>query len=446
MSVPAVRAGRPDPDPDPDPVEQVDPADPDPVEHAESVPDGAADAARCADPASPRAAGAAPPDRPWRRALFAGGWVWLGTRVALAAMSAFAWIGQRQPGISGSEIAHRWATQFDSAHFLAIAAKGYVDSNTEASAAFFPAYPLLIRVLTPVALGRDWLAALVISNVALLAALVLLYRLAEHEFDRSTANRTIFYLVAFPTALFLTAAYNEGLSIALAVGAVYATRLRRWWTAGVLGALATTTRSAGLLLVLPFCYEYLRTYRWRPRPGALAVALIPLGLAPIMIATASTMHDPLAFEHAQSLNWGRHLDWPWVPVYDGIREVIVTRPGTRFGDVWAHDLLELGVVLLLAALILLGLVGPLRVRRDQLVFPLYGLALLVFTITFPILHNPRIPFPLYSASRIGIEVFPAFLILGRLGRHPFVDRAVLAGFLGVQGILVMQYLGGGWVA
>ena len=64
--------------------------------------------------------------------------------------------------------------------------------------------------LAPVFLGRDWLAALFVANVALLAALVLLYRLVEHEFgDADSARRTVFYLLAFPTAFFFTAAYNE---------------------------------------------------------------------------------------------------------------------------------------------------------------------------------------------------------------------------------------------
>jgi hypothetical protein len=288
-------------------------------------------------------------------------------------------------------------------------------------------------------------AALAISNAALLVALALIYRLAEQEFGRSVGQRTMFYLVAYPTGFFLAAAYNESLFIALLVGTIYAIRRTRWWTAGVLGLLATTTRSAGLLLALPFCYEYLRLYGRRLRLNVLAVALIPLGLLPIMIATTLSMHDPLAFARAQARHWGRHLRLPWVPIYDTADNMFGPKT-PAFGEIWVHDLLELGTVVLLLLLIVLSFVGPWRVRRDQYVLPLLGLALILFMISFPP-TNPRMnPYPLYSTSRIGLEVVPAFLILGRMGRNTFVDRLVVTAFLTMQGVLVVRFLHGGWVA
>jgi hypothetical protein len=204
------------------------------------------------------------------------------------------------------------------------------------------------------------------------------------------------------------------------------------------------TRSAGLLLLLPFCYEYLRLHGRRIRPSILAAALIPLGMLPIMIATTVSMHDPLAFSHAQARHWGRHLNWPWVPIYDTAHHLVGSGTST-FGEVWVHDALELGTVLLLLLLTALSFVGPWRVRRDQYVLPLLSLTLIVFMISFP--ANARYnPYPLYSVSRIGLEAVPAFLILGRMGRNAFVDRLVLMAFLTMQGVLVVRFLHGNWVA
>jgi hypothetical protein len=121
--------------------------------------------------------------------------VWLGTRLALAVLSLFTWFGKPHPN-SVAEIALSWGNQWDSRHFLKIAAHGYQPSSTDADAAFFPGYPGLIRLLTPVALGHPVVAALAISNIALFAMLMLLYHLAEHELGRPVADRTIFYLVA----------------------------------------------------------------------------------------------------------------------------------------------------------------------------------------------------------------------------------------------------------
>jgi hypothetical protein len=383
--------------------------------------------------------------RPWRRAVLAGLVTWLATRLGLALLTLIVWMSESDPKLSGLDLLSKWAHQWDSPWFLGIAHFGYVPTPDEALAAYFPLYPGIIHVLTPVFFGHDWWAALAISNVALLVALTLIYRLAEQEFGWSVGQRTTFYLLAYPTGFFLTAAYNESLFIALLVGTIYAIRRTRWWTAAVLGMLAASTRSAGLLLVLPFCYEYLRLHGRRIRPNMLAVALIPLGLLPIIIATTLSMHDPLAFARAQARHWGRHLRLPWVPIYDTAYNMIGSKT-PAFGDVWVHDLLELGTVLLLLLLTVLSFVGPWRVRRDQYVLPLFGLGLILFMISFPP-TNPRMnPYPLYSTSRIGLEVVPAFLILGRMGRSAFVDRLVLTAFLTMQGVLVVRFLHGDWVA
>jgi len=304
-----------------------------------------------------------------------------------------------------------------------------------------------MALFRPLFFGNAWLSGLFVANAALLAALVVLYRLSEHEFGRAAAGRTIFYLVAFPTGFFLTAAYNEGLFIALIVGAVYCMRRGHWWLAGLLGALASGTRSAGILLVAPFCYEYLRQYGRRIRLDALAVALIPLGLVGVMIIDKIGYHNALAFSDAQAARWGRHLAWPWTAIVDTFRYMGRDNPWyAPFGEIWVHNLLELGTVLLLLIMVVLAFVGPWRVRRDQLVLPLVGLMLIVFMISFPSIYTTDTPYPLVSTSRIGLEVFPAFMMMGRLGRYPWLDRAFLCVFLTMQGILVMRFLHGGWVA
>ncbi|MEV6929617.1 mannosyltransferase family protein [Dactylosporangium sp. NPDC051485] len=496
-------------------------------------------------------------DRPWRRAGLAGLGVFTASKVGLAAVSASAWIGDQGPGRSMRQVARLWATQYDSPWFTAIAEHGYQRAADASPAAFFPLYPVMIRLVTPLCLGRPWAAALLVANTALLAALVLLFRLAEHELDRAAAGRTVFYLVAFPTGFFLSAAYNEGLFIALLVAAVYCLRREHWWRAGALGALAATARSAGILLVLAFAFEYARTHdllrprawfrsqsyfrtrayvrarhlvnrpsyvgthavrawqkmlinplfaaigvtrksgpidrdresgpidrnrktradwpanahrraqaagghpaepgpRQRRAPGAepgrrvrrpgghwgaLAILLIPAGLGAVMAADWFAYRDPLAFSHTQATHWGRHPAWPWRAPIDAARH-----PGPWFTEVWAHNLLELATVVLLGVLLVLALAGPWRLRRDQMLFPLLGAALLVFMISFPSRYTHDIPYPLLSTSRIGLEIFPAFLMLGKIGGRPWLDRALLAAFLGTQGVLAAHFLHSGWVA
>jgi hypothetical protein len=391
-------------------------------------------------------AGAAEPrraDRPWRRAVLSGFGIFAASKVGLALVSVVAWVGEKRSNVTAGYIAAQWAAHWDSVWFRDVAKLGYYADPYNAPAAFFPLYPALIRLFTPLCFGKDWVAALLVANLATLGALIVLFRLTEHEFDKSTAGRTVFYLVAFPTGFFLTAAYNEGLFIGLMVASVYCLRKQYWWCAGAFGGLAAFTRSAGILLAGAFVYEYVRVNRLTLRRDVLAILLIPLGVAGVSAVSLYYYHQPLAFLKAQRY-WGRHLDWPWTAVLRGFKS-LVTRHGLRFGfgDLWVHNLLELATVLLVVAMLVLTFIGPWKLRRDQWILPIIGIALTLLMISFPSSHQP---YPLYSASRLGIEVFPAFMLLGRLGARPVVDRTLLALFLMPQGILVAYFVQGGWVA
>ncbi|WP_433054637.1 glycosyltransferase family 39 protein [Dactylosporangium sp. CS-033363] len=382
-------------------------------------------------------------DRPWRRALLVGFGIFAASKIALAVVTAFAWIGEKRPNVTATYLAAQWASQWDSKWFVDIAQRGYYPEPDKAPAAFFPMYPMLIRGLTPICFGKPWVAALLVANLAAFGALVVLYRLTEREFDRVIAGRTVFYLVAFPTAFFLTAAYNEGLFIGLMLATLYCLRQQHWWWAGAFGGLAVFTRSAGILLAGAFVWEYVRVNRFRLKRSALAILLIPVGVAGVAAFSINAYGEPFAFLKAQRY-WGRHLDWPWMPVLRGGKS-LVTSHGLRFGfsDLWVHNLLELATALMCIAALVLCFVGPWKLRRDQWVLPLVGIGLTLLMISFPSSH---LPYPLYSASRFGLEVFPAFMILARIGARPWVDRIVVALFFMLQAILAAYFVRGGWVA
>jgi hypothetical protein len=389
--------------------------------------------------------GAGLADRPWRRALTQGSILFAISKVGLVALSLVAWIGDGSAGLSPGRLAHLWSSRWDSAWFSPLAIAGYPPSEDAAHAAFFPLYPGLIWLTKPLFGGNIWHAGLVVANLAMLAALVVLYRLAEHEFGTDVADRTILLMVAFPTAFFLSAAYNIGLFIAFAAASVYAMRRGHWWLAGITGALATATRSAGILLVLAFAFEYARQHGWwRLRWTALYGAIIPLGLAAVAAVSYRAYGDPLAFSHAQTAHWGRRLTWPFIPYIDSVR-LLIQRPRVDT-VVWLHNLLELATVTMLLVLLVLALVGRWKVRPDQILLPLFGLALTLYMISFPSTFTKEIPYPLVSTSRIGLEVFPAFMMLAVLSRHPTTQRVLIAVFLPLQGVLAAHFLRGGWVA
>src|SRR5437870_1747242 len=82
------------------------------------------------------------------------------------------------------------------------------------------------------------IAGLLISEIAGLVLLIVLYRLVQEDFDQERAFHTVLYLSIFPSAFFLAAGYNEALFICLTVLSFYCMRHGQWWLAGLFGLFA----------------------------------------------------------------------------------------------------------------------------------------------------------------------------------------------------------------
>ncbi|MBU1127112.1 hypothetical protein KKF11_02105, partial [Patescibacteria group bacterium] len=140
---------------------------------------------------------------------------------------------------------------FDGMHYLSIAKHGYGIYQQ----AFFPLYPKLIALLSPVFLGRDLLTALFINFVGLFFACFFFYRLAKLDFSLKVSRRALIFLLIFPTAFYFSAIYTESLFLMLILGSFYFGRTRKWLLAGVLGMLASLTRLPGVFLFPALLFE-----------------------------------------------------------------------------------------------------------------------------------------------------------------------------------------------
>lgn len=328
---------------------------------------------------------------------------------------------------------HRW----DTGNYLVVALHGYVAPH---QTAFFPFYPILERCVMLLT-GNPFTAGLIISNVADLLALVVLYRLVEEDFDRERAYRAALYLTVFPTALFLAAAYNESLFLCLSLLSFYHMRHGHWWLAGLLGLLATLTRSAGLLLLVPFCFEYLRQRHFDLRAVRLDILsglAIPAGLGLFSLYCYLQFHDPLAFSHAEAF-WGRAPRIPGYSIYMSVRDIMQSGGLLNFQSL--HNILDLGPDLLILALVVLGFIGPWKLPRDLWAYNLYAASLYLFIQLFPAAGI----FPLLSTGRYVLEVFPAYLILASLGKYRTLHTSYVMVSGAVLFFLVTQFLLGKWV-
>jgi hypothetical protein len=334
-----------------------------------------------------------------------------------------------------------WA-KWDSQWYIQIARDGYwFQPLRQSNVAFFPLYPLAMRLLAPLAGDNLVLAGFLVSNLAFLLALVFLYRLAELELaDREAARRTIFYLALFPTAFFFSAVYTESLFLLLSVATLYFARRQQWLAAALAGMLASATRNLGVVLWALVMWEWLRQHGWslggtfRRRtwqllfrnakahwPELITIAAIPLGLLLYMAFLKINFDRPLAFIEVQAA-WGRQNVGPWA---------VIARELSALADFQLNRgnlsrLLNLSVSLAVLAMV------PFIWRRLGEGYAVYVLVLVLV--------------PLYSSVasvlRYVLPLFPAFILLGRWGRRPTLDRALLACF--AVGLGVMTAIFANW--
>lgn len=338
--------------------------------------------------------------------------------------------GWPAPPVGGwSSAVTAWETG-DALWYLRIASQGY--ATDDGSGAFFPLYPLLVRAVGELTGGRWLLAAYVVSNVALVAALVLLHRLTALEWSEAVARRAVVLLCVFPTGFFLLAPYTESLFLALALGCLYAARTRRWALAALLGCLAALTRSPGFLLALPLLVE--AGLQWRvSRSRRELLAGVGAAAAPV-----AGLLGYLGYWQLHASDWRRPIDlqrsgWqkesalPWETLWEGAR-LAVQFPGANPGGYFLVDAL---LVLLVLACAVWCVV---RLRATYWVW-VWASVLMPLFLMWP-------GRPLLSLPRIYLVVFPVVWALAALGARFRAHDAVLAVSAGSMVLLGALFAAG----
>jgi hypothetical protein len=332
--------------------------------------------------------------------------------------------------------------RWDAGWYLGIANTGYSYASDSLSQyqqniAFFPAYPLSIRLVSPL-LGRHSLwAGVAISIAAFYFALVYLLRLARSELGNDDQAAAVVALVAtYPFAVFFSATYTEALFLLTLVGAVYHFRQSELWRSAIWGFLCGLTRPPGCFLSI-----VLGLMAIAPMWDAARYRLIlppPNGWRTIgarVLAAAAPGFGMLTFSAFIYQLTGNPFQWTmqnaaWGRVYRGLDTIVWDRFDLIASEGVYSYVSTQTVDLLYSVAVVLCLAAVVPVYRR------FGLPYAVLIIVN--LLPPMAAGGMLSMGRVTSVLFPVFLWLGAV--IPARQRtAWIACFAVLQGFVAVMF-------
>ena len=361
------------------------------------------------------------------------------TLVMRIALGVFGWIGlalepAHRAGPIEKAVAHHhilsavagpWE-HFDAIIYQRIALRGYLGGTNDT--AFYPLFPL---VLKPVALALGGglvgysLGALLVSTIAMAAALILVQKVVAIDLDEDSSRWALFLLVLYPLAFIYLAGYTESLFLLLSAGCFLAVRRRAFLAAGILAALATLCRSSGIalagVLLVGIVADIVRRRREGATPfrvGYLSIALAPAVLVGFTVWTSRVVGEtPL---QSEDRGFGLVNVMPWRSLRDALHFAV---HGRGLGTGWLNVLAAVGLLVAIVVMLTMR-------RRIPFDYPVY-----CAISAIPILFRETTGFltegPLKGTDRYVGVLFPVFALIALLTKRRPVLRWVLAVAFGL---------------
>jgi len=334
---------------------------------------------------------------------------------------------------------------WDSEYYLSIATAGYQDpavygctvNNLKLSQnnAFMPLYPSLIWLFTlplkvfqlsPIATST--LAGVIVSTLGALAGALALYSLAQNKLGEQGALRTAFYLLIFPTGMFLAQVYTEGLFVGLAFGSLAFLARKKVLPAAILAMLATLTRAVGVTLAVPILLFAIQSLIQEKRLTRRVLLNFFLAFACLAVYGLWYYSDwGQAFKLVQETCFNRY-SFNLEKSIEGWR--YAWRDAFRkYPEMRAYYVLEFGGLAL-------GLVACLFMLRSYPYETLFSLAVILISLTSGV---PR------GMHRYILTAPVVFLFLGKLGKNDAFDRLWTILSILLLGVLSILFAADFWV-
>lgn len=299
---------------------------------------------------------------------------------------------------------------WDGGHYLGIAEVGY---SQKIQYAFFPLYPILIRILNQ-AIGNYLLSAILINIASAFFGVHILYKLTAEYFDKKIAEKTVLAFLFFPMSFFLMAVYSEGLFFFLTIAAFFFLKKNKLFWATILATLASATRLVGLAVVAGILIEIL-TRNGLSRKNWF-VLLAPVGFIFYCIFLYRQTGDPFYFVTAENY-WQRVIVFPVV----GFWETLKAMP---------NGLLDL-------AFAIFGLGFAIRSFRflpiSWSIYSLISVGIPLFTPT------------LSSIPRFLLPIFPIFILMALIKKQ-YISLFLQSISIMLLALFSVLFISGYWVS
>jgi len=314
--------------------------------------------------------------------------------------------------------------RFDVNWYTTVAEKGY--GSIPGDDHYPPLFPLLIRLIKPIT-GNAFLAGLIISHIATLYALKLLYDLYTQWEGNLAGRNTLLYFLIYPTSFYLFSAYTESLFLVTTLLALRAMQGKSWNWAGFWVFCAISTRLQGAALLLPMLY-----LMWKDTP---LLGKIQHWAGSVFAGTGmlfylflrSTQVTDTAIPFSEP-DWHARLVPPWETYAYAVRTLL----SGKFNYI---DFLNWFIMTLFIVLLLLGW------RKIPMEYNLYT-AFSLLIISIRIVETQ----PLISMSRYSLTLFPVFLTISAVDKSPWGRRIVIYTCIALSLYLSQEFFGWGWVA
>lgn len=322
---------------------------------------------------------------------------------------------------------------FDGVHYLNIAQAGYFAKYSQA---FFPLYPLLIRLFS---FGSNFfLVGLIISNVFFLLSLYSLFKLYKLDYKNSVCWKALILLIVFPTAFYFVAIYTESLFLFLTTLSIYLIRRRSFFGGGLLAFFAGLTRLVGGFLFLVALIELIVVLRNRNFKKTrffgvtsfMGLFLSLSGVLTYMFYLKVQFNDPLYFLNAQSFFGAQRSSSALIFLPQVLFRYIKILYTVSINSVQFWN-----AALEFFSTIFVFIVIMLNFKKIRLSYLLFMLGCLVLpTLTGTLSSMPRYLLMLFPA-------LPVFIL--RSGRffYPLIFVSIV-----LQVILLSMFIRGYWVA